>query len=173
MHKLILGAILALALPGAAAAATAAPNPPTPADLAKAACKTEKHEMGTRLFKKTYAAKSAAKAVKACIAKTVPVAESDTRNAAQACKAERTADPDAFAEKYGSNKNNKNAYGKCVSGQAQKATQDAAKDRANAAKTCKALKRDDPSAFVQAYGTKKNAFGKCVSATAKANAEDA
>jgi len=164
MRTLILGAVLALALP---AAATAAPKEPTPAELAQAACKTEKHEMGTKLFKKTYAAKSTAKAMKACIAKTVPATEDETENAAQACKAERDADPDAFAETYGTNKNKRNAYGKCVSAKAKEATEDAAHDRANAAHTCKALRKDDPAGFEQAFGTKRNAFGKCVSATAQ------
>ena len=43
-------------------------------------------------------------------------AETEARvNAAKACKAERAADPAAFAEKYGKNKNKKNAFGKCVS----------------------------------------------------------
>ena len=36
-------------------------------------------------------------------------------NAAKACKAERTTDPDAFREKYGTNRNKRNAFGKCVS----------------------------------------------------------
>ena len=36
-------------------------------------------------------------------------------NAAEACKAERKADPAAFREKYGSNENKRNAFGKCVS----------------------------------------------------------
>ena len=36
-------------------------------------------------------------------------------NAAKTCKAERTADPAAFREKYGTNKNKRNAFGKCVS----------------------------------------------------------
>jgi hypothetical protein len=44
-------------------------------------------------------------------------------NAAKACKSERKADPSAFAEKYGSNRNKRNAFGKCVSKQA-KAHQD-------------------------------------------------
>ncbi len=44
-------------------------------------------------------------------------------NAAKACKTERKADPTAFAEKYGSSKNKRNAFGKCVSKQA-KALQD-------------------------------------------------
>jgi len=37
------------------------------------------------------------------------------KNAAKECKAERKADPVAFKEKYGTNKNGKNAFGKCVS----------------------------------------------------------
>ena len=44
--------------------------------------------------------------------KTLDEAHSD---AVKNCKAERTADPAAFAAKYGTNKNGKNALGKCVS----------------------------------------------------------
>jgi hypothetical protein len=40
-------------------------------------------------------------------------------NAAKACRAERKADAPAFAEKYGTNKNKRNAFGKCVSKQAK------------------------------------------------------
>jgi hypothetical protein len=166
MRKLIIGAVVALALPVTAAAA---PQESSPEDLARAACKTEKHEMGTKLFKKTYAAKSTSKAMAACIAKAEPAAEEATKNAAQACRAERDANEDAFAEKYGTNKNGKNAFGKCVSGMASDKTQDEAEDRANAAHTCKALKRDDPDEFEDTYGSRKNAFGKCVSATARAD----
>ena len=36
-------------------------------------------------------------------------------NAAKQCKAERKTDAAGFAEKYGTNKNKKNAFGKCVS----------------------------------------------------------
>ena len=36
-------------------------------------------------------------------------------NAAQECRAERQGDPDAFAATYGSNRNGRNAFGKCVS----------------------------------------------------------
>jgi hypothetical protein len=39
----------------------------------------------------------------------------DTKNAAQECDAERSADRKAFDEKYGTNHNKKNAFGKCVS----------------------------------------------------------
>ena len=44
-------------------------------------------------------------------------------NAAKACKTERKADPSAFTKKYGTGKNKRNAFGKCVSKQA-KALQD-------------------------------------------------
>ena len=36
-------------------------------------------------------------------------------NAAKQCKAEQAQDPAAFKQKYGTNKNKKNAFGKCVS----------------------------------------------------------
>jgi hypothetical protein len=166
MRKLILGVAVALILPGVAAAA---PSAPTPAELAKAGCKTQKDLMGTKLFKQTYAAKSASKAMTACVAKTVPVAAAESENAAQTCRTERDANRSAFEQKYGTNENNKNAFGKCVSTTAKAAVQEAAEDRASAAQTCKALKRDDAQAFERAHGTKKNAFGKCVSATARAD----
>jgi hypothetical protein len=162
---LIVAALALLALP-----ATAVAEDPT--TDAKAACKAEKHATGTKLFKQTYAAKSTAKAMKACIEKRAPAVAADAKNAAQECKDERKADPDAFAAKYGKNGNGKNAYGKCVSGKASAATEEETDARVNAAKTCKALRADDKAAFEAQYGTKKNAFGKCVSQTAKAD-EDA
>ena len=36
-------------------------------------------------------------------------------NAAKTCRAERATDPAAFREKYGTNRNKRNAFGKCVS----------------------------------------------------------
>jgi hypothetical protein len=39
--------------------------------------------------------------------------------AAKACKAERAAGAEAFAKKYGTNHNLKNAFGKCVSSKAK------------------------------------------------------
>jgi hypothetical protein len=42
------------------------------------------------------------------------------KNASKECKAERgTIGAQAFAEKYGTNKNRKNAHGKCVSSRAR------------------------------------------------------
>ena len=102
-----------------------------------------------------------------------------TKNAAKICKAERGTTPasiEAFNNKYGTNKNKRNAFGKCVSGQAkQLKTEDAEKQQAsvNAAQQCKAERGTTPAsieAFNNKYGTNKNkanAFGKCVSALAK------
>jgi hypothetical protein len=42
-------------------------------------------------------------------------------NAAKECRAERSADADAFAETYGTNRNKRNAFGKCVSQKAKAA----------------------------------------------------
>jgi hypothetical protein len=166
MHKLVLSALLALAVP---AAALAADETPSPVDLAKTACKTEKAQMGAKTFMTTYAARSASTATEACIAKRDGGASTDLKNAAKACKAERAADAAAFTKKYGTNKNGRNAYGKCVSAKARNATEQETEHRVNAAKTCKKLKADQKDAFEAAYGTKSNAFGKCVSKTAKAS----
>ena len=165
MRKLILATLLALAVPAAALAVDEAPSP---VDLAKAACKSEKAQMGKNTFTLTYPASSASTTTNACVAKRDGRAAADLKNAAKACKAERAADPAAFAKKYGTNKNGKNAYGKCVSGKARHATEQETEARVNAAKTCKKLKAEQTAAFEAAYGTKKNAFGKCVSKTAKA-----
>jgi hypothetical protein len=88
------------------------------------------------------------------------------RNAAKACKAER-ADEDfaashegkSFDVFYGTNRNGKNAYGKCVSIKAREHKEAAdeqdsedATEFKNAAKECAAEVEHD-----------KNAFGKCVS----------
>ena len=93
-------------------------------------------------------------------------------DAVKNCKAERTADPAAFAAKYGTNKNGKNALGKCVS-QTERELKTAAADAIeNAAKQCKAEHTADAAAFAAKYGTnanKRNAFGKCVSKTVRAN----
>jgi hypothetical protein len=50
-------------------------------------------------------------------------------NAAKQCKDERKADPAAFQQKYGTNKNKSNAFGKCVS-QKAKAQQDGQQQQA-------------------------------------------
>jgi len=164
MRRHLIGATVALLLVAAPAALAETPA----ADTAKAACKAEKHDMGTKIFKQTYVAKSTAKAMAACAAKSEDAVEVAAKNAAQECKAERAADPDAFAGKYATNGNKRNAYGKCVSAKTDEATDETTEARINAAKDCKDQRTDDKTAFEAKWGTKRNAFGKCVSATARA-----
>ena len=170
MRKLILAGALALAI--APATALAADKAPSAEDLAKASCKTQKAELGAKVFKKTHAAKSMSKAMKACVGVTEDTAADELKNAAKECKAERDADATAFAETYGANANGKNAYGKCVSSKAKEAVEEETDAVVNAARTCKAMKADDAATFESTYGTKKNAFGKCVSAQAKAEDDE-
>jgi hypothetical protein len=151
MLKLMV-ALLTFAVPAAALAADEAPSP---VDLAKAACKSEKVQMGKKTFTLTYPGSGASTATETCVAKRDGRAIADVKNAAE------------FTKKYGTNKNGKNAYGKCVSGKARLATEQDTEARVNAAKTCKKLKAEQTTTFEASYGAKKNAFGKCVSETAK------
>jgi hypothetical protein len=100
--------------------------------------------------------------------------QSADKNAAKACKAERaTMGVAAFKEKYGTNANKANAFGKCVAGKSKKAEEAEIEEaRENAAKKCKAERASiGVEPFKTKYGTnanKANAFGKCVSKLAKA-----
>jgi hypothetical protein len=105
--------------------------------------------------------------------------QSAEKNAAKKCKAERTKlGVQAFKDKYGTNANKANAFGKCVSGMDKKPVDenDAAEGEQaekNAAKQCKVEREKlGVQAFKDKYGTnanKANAFGKCVSKLAKAH----
>ena len=107
--------------------------------------------------------------------------QSADKNAAKKCKAERGTTEQtiaAFKEKYGTNKNKANAFGKCVSAQVKKAEEQEAEEQEaeeNAAKKCKAERgtsEQSIAAFKAKYGTnanRANAFGKCVSKLAKAH----
>jgi hypothetical protein len=62
--------------------------------------------------------KTAKRALRECVKQKLRAMLAERReafeNAATACKAERGADAAAFREKYGSNENDRNAFGKCV-----------------------------------------------------------
>jgi len=91
---------------------------------------------------------------------------------AHQCRAERSANATGFKEKYGTNKNKSNAFGKCVSQKAKEhedGDDDGGDNRDNAAELCRAERSANAAAFKDKYGTnpnKANAFGKCVSKTA-------
>jgi ABC-type microcin C transport system permease subunit YejB len=106
---------------------------------------------------------------------------------AKACRAERgtTAQSiEAFKNKYGTNKNKANAFGKCVSSESkddkdEKDEDDDKNEKSNgAAKACKAERgttAQSIEAFKSKYGTNKNkanAFGKCVSGKSKSKGND-
>jgi hypothetical protein len=172
----ILTAAGALALAVPAFADNSAPTSPPSASQQ---CRTERTQMGRDTFAQLYGTNQGRKnAFGKCVSKRAQATDTATAqakvNAAQACKAERTADPAAFADKYGTGANKKNAYGKCVSQQASqkaaKTVKQQVKADVSAAKACKAERKADPAAFADKYGTnqnKRNAFGKCVSSQKK------
>ena len=159
---------------------------PSDADrrAAKAECKTErgKSKATREAFKARYGGMS--RCVRRTAAEEEGEREQARKNAAHECKNERqTLGREAFAEKYGTNANKKNAHGKCVSSTAKAEKQEMdeedaeeAAERKHAAREC-ATEREEMGreAFADEYGTnanKRNAFGKCVSKTARENGED-
>jgi hypothetical protein len=108
-------------------------------------------------------------------------AQADESRAEKACSTERgttVQSKEAFTEKYGTNRNKKNAFGKCVSSKSkgEDDEDEADGEKTNASKKCKTERGTTASgiaAFNEKYGTnknKKNAFGKCVSKNAKQKA---
>jgi hypothetical protein len=174
-HRSIVGVLAALAVPALALADDATPNPNSPA----AQCRAERTAMGITNFKNTYGTNAnKSNAFGKCVSKNAKRQDSNDASAANRCRAEQ-GDPNfaaahggkTFAEFYGTNKNGKNAFGKCVSKKGDETTQAQQDKRLNAARTCRAEQRQDPAAFKAKYGTnhnKSNAFGKCVSKTARA-----
>lgn len=180
------GAVLALAVP---ATANAQKPGPSVKKLANAACKAQWKADG---------GKAAVREEHGSFGKCVTAWKQEVReaktNAARECRAERN-DPnfaashgdETFAEFYGTNANNRNAFGKCVSSKAKAKVNEAVEAEVeateNAAQQCKAERRDenfaashDGKTFREHYGTNKNqrnAFGKCVnSKKAEAEAEE-
>src|SRR6478672_2984150 len=77
-------------------------------------------------------------------------------NAQKQCRAERSAmGTQTFRDTYGTNKNKRNAFGKCVSHRTQQNTATENSAQKNASKDCKAERAADPAAFQQKYGTGK------------------
>jgi hypothetical protein len=167
------GALALLSVPAFADDST--PTVPS----AEQQCRTMRSEMGVELFRQAFGTnKNRHNAFGKCVSKrehaTEDAREEATQNASQACKTEEAADPAAFAEKYGTGKNKRNAHGKCVSQQAKSEAAETVDDEVDAhvdaAASCKAERKADPDAFREKYGTnrnQRNAFGKCVSKQAR------
>ena len=112
------GVLSMLALPGAAFAQD---ETPSPKQTAQAACKAERSEVGKAQYRLTYgtANKNRTNAQRNCVRQRTGEVEATTAEAKTTCKEEQAADKAAFNEKYGTNKNKKNAMGKCVSATAK------------------------------------------------------
>jgi hypothetical protein len=91
------------------------------------------------------------------------------------CRQERTTLGTAtFNQTYGTNKNGKNAFGKCVSHRTKQNQSTQSSSTTSAQKTCRSERQADPVAFKAKYGTngnKSNAFGKCVSQHARSSSQ--
>ena len=135
-------AILVLAIPAAYAAASSneKPKPTTQAQNAEKhaakLCKAERTAMGVEAFQKKYGTNQN---LKDAFGKCVSSKSKDDKDekdeddekdekssaAAKACKSERASlGAEAFAKKYGTNHNLKNAFGKCVSGKSKSKDKD-------------------------------------------------
>jgi len=169
MKKLLLAAALSAAV---IAPATASAQDPNPADFKNAAkfCKEFRDGAGKANFVATFGTKK--NAYGKCVSQTAK------KDAAEDAAQEKAAKTNAAKECKAEGLKGRE-YGKCVStkAKAKKAAADKEDeaqedDRVNAARSCKAAKKEDADAFGTKWGTKRNAFGKCVSATAKENAAE-
>jgi hypothetical protein len=200
LTKITTGAALAVAL---AVPAGAAAEEPSPSDFRNAAkyCKQLRTNSGSpEAFRSAVDAFASGKVTEKnaygkCVSSQARQEqredESAKRNAAKDCKAERSQDEDefkaahggeTFAEFYGTNRNNRNAYGKCVSKKSEENEEQADQEEQNelnAAKQCKAERNQNEDEFKAAHGgetfaefygtnaNNRNAFGKCVSTKAR------
>jgi hypothetical protein len=191
--KKLLTTVMIAALSLAAPAVSSAKVHPSKADKAQAKhfCQDLRKSAGKSNFREMFGTgKNHVNAMRNCkrsqsnkIARQdAKAAEQAQKNAAKECKAERADDAQAFQQKYGTGKNGKNAYGKCVSQHAKQNRQEAKteqkqdeQDQVNAAKQCREERSQDAQAFQDKYGkngNKRNAFGKCVSQNAKKQEQD-
>jgi hypothetical protein len=175
---LIIASLFALVVPAALAAPPSDKGKPqaTTTPSAASLCKQQRRTIGMAAFRALYAPTGSPKAaMDKCLSAQLQTLSSAAKNAAMECKAEQadqgfagTHDGKTFAQYYGANANDKNAFGKCVSSKARADVASQQSATLSAAKQCKAMRATQKAAFEQAYGTKKNAFGKCVSKLSKA-----
>ena len=169
---------------GAALAVNSTPNPN---QVASQLCTGELHAMGVTAFKNLYGdGPKKQHAMRNCKRAHGHAAGNLVNNASQRCKAE-AADPNfpashggmTFDQFYGTNVNDKNSHGKCVSTKVHEALAQNETNLQNAAQLCRAERADASfpathggKTFREFYGTekskRKNAFGKCVSLKARA-----
>jgi hypothetical protein len=147
------------------------------------ACRDLRASLGTDIFRQTYGTAQSHRmnAMGKCVSQWTHAAHQSRISARSACTAEQ-ADPNfaashdgkSFAEFYGKNANDHNAFGKCVSSKTKASLEQQKSVAVNAAKSCKTERSSMTLAEFRAkYGKNandRNAFGKCVSQLSKSNA---
>jgi hypothetical protein len=133
-------------------------------------CRSQRTSLGTATFDKTYGKNANDKnAFGKCVSANAKSESSNEVNASTACKAEQSDANFAtshggktFDQFYGTNANQSNSFGQCVSTKAQAASDGQSQATVSAAKACAAEQGAGAAAFTAKYGT----FGKCVSSKA-------
>jgi hypothetical protein len=97
-----------------------AQNAKADGDNAAKQCKAERESLGETAFADRYGTnKNKNNAFGKCVSglakQQAEERQGNTLNAAKQCKAERAKDSEKFKNDYGTNKNKRNAFGKCVS----------------------------------------------------------
>jgi hypothetical protein len=169
MRRILVLALLAFAV--APVAASVAAGGPNAATNASASCTALKAKLGPTTFAQAYTSFGS------CVSAVTSVEQQNIAAATAACTAEQS-DPNfaashggkTFAQFYGTGKNGKDAFNKCVSARTQASSKAEQGARPNPARTCRSLRTTmTPTVFAQTYGKSandKNAHGKCVSANA-------
>jgi hypothetical protein len=139
------------------------------------ACAALKARMTVALFKQSFGTNANhSNAFGKCVSIVARTQSTDLVTAAEACLAEAsdatfasTHGGKSFQQFYGTNADLSNAFGNCVLKKLQASTAKLTQALVKASKTCKAMRRSDPTSFRQKYGSRPNAFAKCVSAQSK------
>lgn len=113
---MIAAALVGAALMLSAVATAAKPDKPSKGQDTASAKKlaNEQCHAQKKADKEAFKAAYGKRAMRTCKKGEKSEIRDEKRSAAQDCKDEQAADPDAFDETYGTNKNGKNAFGKCV-----------------------------------------------------------
>jgi hypothetical protein len=173
---LIAASLAALVVPAASFAG------PTGQDRENGArvCHALRVSLGTDVFRQTYGTVQSNRrnAMGRCVSMWTHAAHQNRVSARAACTAEQadtnfaaTHDNKTFAEFYGKNGHDRNAFNKCVSSKTKAALEQQQSNTQNAAQSCKAERSSmGGPAFRAKYGKSghdRNAFGKCVSQLSK------
>jgi hypothetical protein len=134
-------------------------------------CRALRTQLTRSLFDQTYGKNANDRnAFGKCVSKTAKTQAQNEVSASSTCKAEQsdrnfasTHGGQTFDQTYGTNADQSNAFGKCVSSTAKAASIANEHAIVRAALACKASKKSDPGAFKAKYKT----FGRCVATLAK------